>query len=171
MDTKYANGKGIFHRSERRTRKWRVEWLAIRFCPFYPAAYDYRKLQLFHETARIGIMKPRLLLQVEGAAVLLAACLLYHQMHGSWLWFAVLFLTPDLSMLGYLADKRVGALFYNLVHTYSVPVLAFSALWFSGETAYYWLVLIWLAHIGLDRMVGYGLKYETAFKDTHLQRV
>ena len=116
-------------------------------------------------------MKPRLLLHLEGAAVLLAACLLYNQMHGSWLWFAVLFLTPDLLMLGYLADKKVGALSYNLVHTYSVPVLVLPALWLSGQTSCYWLLLIWFAHIGFDRLVGYGLKYETAFKDTHLQRV
>jgi hypothetical protein len=116
-------------------------------------------------------MKPKLLLHIEGAAVLLAACLFYHQLHGSWLWFAVLFLTPDLFMLGYLADKKTGAFFYNLVHTYSVPVLILSALWFSGQTSYYWLVLIWFAHIGMDRLAGYGLKYETAFKATHLQRV
>jgi len=116
-------------------------------------------------------MKPGLLLHIEGAAVLLAACLPYQQTHGSWLWFAALFLTPDLFMLGYLAGKKAGAFFYNPGHTYSVPVLVFSALWFSGRTSYYWLVLIWFAHIGLDRLAGYGLKYETAFKDTHLQRV
>ena len=116
-------------------------------------------------------MKPRLLLHIEGAAVLLAACLLYHQLHGSWFSFAVLLLTPDLFMLGYLANKKVGAFFYNLVHTYSVPVLVLLALGFSGQTSYYWLVLIWFAHIGVDRLLGYGLKYETAFKDTHLQRV
>jgi hypothetical protein len=116
-------------------------------------------------------MKPRFLLRIEGAAVLLAACHFYHQLHGSWLCFAVLFLTPDLFMLGYLVDKKVGAFCYNLVHTYSVPVLVLSALWISGQTSYYWLVLIWFAHIGMDRLAGYGLKYETAFKDTHLQRV
>jgi hypothetical protein len=83
----------------------------------------------------------------------------------------VLFLTPDLFMLGYLAGNKVGAFGYNVAHTYTAPVLAWSALWFSGETSGYWLVLIWVAHIGWDRLLGYGLKYETAFKDTHLQRV
>jgi hypothetical protein len=116
-------------------------------------------------------MKPRLLLHIEGAAVLLAACIFYHQVHGSWIWFAVLFLAPDFFMLGYLANKKVGALVYNLAHTYTAPVLVFSILWFSGATSYFWLTLIWLAHIGWDRLIGYGLKYETAFKDTHLQRV
>jgi hypothetical protein len=122
-------------------------------------------------TTRNGIMTPRLLLHIEGAAALLAAYLFYHQLDGSWLWFAVLFLTPDLFMLGYLAGKKAGAFCYNLGHTYSVPVLVLSALWFSGQTSYYSLVLIWFAHIGFDRVLGYGLKYETAFKDTHLQRV
>ena len=116
-------------------------------------------------------MKPRLLLHIEGAAGLLAACLFYQQLHGSWLRFAVLFLTPDLFMLGYLAGNKVGAFGYNLAHTYTGPLLAFGILRFSGSLSYDWLILIWVAHIGWDRLLGYGLKYETAFKDTHLQRV
>jgi len=116
-------------------------------------------------------MKPRLLLHVEGAAVLFAAGIFYQQVHGRWFWFAVLFLAPDLFMLGYLANKKVGALIYNLGHTYTSPVLMFSILWFCGQISDFWLPLIWVAHIGWDRLIGYGLKYETAFKDTHLQRV
>ena len=116
-------------------------------------------------------MKPRTLLHWEGAAILLVTCLFYQQVHGSWRWFALLFLAPDLFMLGYLANKKVGALVYNLVHTYTVPALVLAALLFSGQTSHCWLVLIWVAHIAWDRLLGYGLKYETAFKDTHLQRV
>ena len=116
-------------------------------------------------------MKPKLLLHIEGAAVLLTAGFFYHQLHASWLWFAALFLVPDLFMLGYLANKRVGALVYNLAHTYTGPLLAFGILRFSGSLSYDWLILIWVAHIGWDRLLGYGLKYETAFQDTHLQRV
>jgi hypothetical protein len=123
----------------------------------------------FH--VNIAIMTPRLLLHIEGAAVLLAACVYYHQLHARWLWFALLFLTPDLFMPGYLAGKKAGAFFYNLAHTYSVPLLVLSALFVSGQSSGGWLVLIWFAHIGCDRLLGYGLKYETAFKDTHLQRV
>lgn len=117
------------------------------------------------------MLKPRLLLHIEGAAVLLTACVGYHQLHGSWLWFALLILTPDLFMLGYIVNKAVGAAIYNLAHTYTAPLLLFTIFWLAGQESYSWLVLIWLAHIGLDRMLGYGLKYETAFKDTHLQRV
>ena len=117
------------------------------------------------------MFKPKLLLQLEGAAVLFASCVAFHRMHGSWLWFALLFLTPDLFMLGYLINKTVGAAAYNFVHTYTVPLLLLSVFWFTNQAAYSWLVLIWLAHIGMDRMLGYGLKYATAFKDTHLNRV
>ncbi len=102
--------------------------------------------------------------------MLLAAGVFYQQLHGSWLWFAALFLVPDLFMLGYLANKRVGALVYNLAHTYTAPLLVFGVLRFAGSTLYDWLILIWVAHIGWDRLLGYGLKYDTAFKDTHLQR-
>jgi hypothetical protein len=114
---------------------------------------------------------PRLLLHVEGAAVLFATCVFYHQSNGNWLWFGLLFLAPDVSMLGYLAGKKLGATAYNLVHTYTAPILLLGILWLAGHGAYAWLALIWLAHIGFDRLLGYGLKYETAFKDTHFQRL
>src|SRR6516225_7173574 len=114
--------------------------------------------------------KPRLLLQTEGGAFLVAACFLYQHLHARWLWFGLLFLAPDLTMLGYLANKRGGAMLYNFGHTYTVPLLLWPALWLSGQASYTWLALIWLAHIGFDRLLGFGLKYETAFKDTHLQK-
>ena len=117
------------------------------------------------------MIHPKSLLHIEGAAVLAATCIFYQQAHDRWLWFGLLFLAPDISMLGYLASKKAGATVYNLGHTYAVPFLLLLVLWLSGQTSYAWLALIWLAHIGFDRMLGYGLKYETAFKDTHLQRV
>ena len=69
------------------------------------------------------------------------------------------------------AGPRVGATAYDLVHTYVAPVLlgAAGVIW-SSDTALV-LALIWLTHIGVDRAVGYGLKYPSGFKDTHLQRV
>lgn len=116
-------------------------------------------------------MKPKLLLQIEGGAVLLASCVAYQHLHGSWLGFALFFLVPDISMLGYLAGTRIGAMTYNFVHTYTVPILLLLALCFFGQTSYIWFAVIWAAHIGFDRLLGFGLKYETAFKDTHLHRV
>lgn len=66
---------------------------------------------------------PRLLLRVECLLVLAAACLLYARLDYRWSWFAFGFLLPDLFMLGYLVDKKVGAACYNLVHTYATPLL------------------------------------------------
>lgn len=116
-------------------------------------------------------MKPKLLLQIEGGAILAAACIIYQHLHGSWLWFVLLFLLPDLSMLCYFINKKAGTAAYNFVHTYTTPILLSLTLWLLGQSTYLWIALIWMAHIGLDRLFGYGLKYETAFKDTHLNRL
>jgi hypothetical protein len=114
---------------------------------------------------------PRALLRVEGLAVAAAAVALYvHADHPWWLLVALV-LAPDLSMVGYLAGPTVGAAAYDAAHTYSLPVaLAAVGLLVDAGTAVQ-LGLIWLTHIGVDRAVGYGLKYPTDFKDTHLQRV
>jgi hypothetical protein len=110
-------------------------------------------------------------LRLEWLAVLAASLIAYGVLGFSWLWFAVLILAPDLSMLSYLSGPRAGAFTYNLVHTLIAPaVLALAAWWLSMH----WLTglaLILLAHIAADRALGYGLKYATGFKDTHLGRI
>ena len=114
------------------------------------------------------LLLPRVLLRVEGAVVLVASLLLYG---GSWALFAALFLVPDLSMLGYLAGPQTGALAYNAFHTYAPPAaLAAFGVLTGGDTVLF-VALVWFAHIGFDRMVGYGLKYPTGFFDTHLHRL
>ncbi|HEY1467451.1 MAG TPA: DUF4260 domain-containing protein [Candidatus Acidoferrum sp.] len=117
------------------------------------------------------LTKPRWLLHLEGASILVLAVVLYRAGHFSWGLFAFLFLAPDLFMLGYLIDVTWGAAFYNLVHTYvgSVALLLPSFLLPAPRLTTFGL--IWLAHLGFDRMLGFGLKYPTFFKDTHLQRV
>jgi hypothetical protein len=115
--------------------------------------------------------KPGFLLQAEGAAVLTVSAAAYHEFHGSWLLFLLLFLWPDLLMLGYLVNTRVGASFYNLAHTEVGPLLLGACAVFESSHTALLFAIIWLAHIGFDRMLGYGLKYPTFFKDTHLQRV
>ena len=114
---------------------------------------------------------PRLLLRLEGAAVGVAAVAVYFAAdHPLWL-LLVLALAPDLAMLGYVAGARAGAAAYDAAHTYAVP-LALAAVGVVVEADRpVALGLIWAAHIGVDRALGYGLKYPTAFKDTHLQRV
>jgi hypothetical protein len=85
--------------------------------------------------------------------------------------FALLLLAPDLSMLGYVAGPRVGAVVYNVFHAYPLPaVLGIFGL-LGGSPLVLAVALIWLAHIGMDRLLGYGLKYPTEFKDTHLGRL
>jgi Domain of unknown function (DUF4260) len=113
-------------------------------------------------------MTPRPLLHLEGAAILAVSLLAYHWSHGSWLQFAVLFLAPDLSMIGYAANARVGAIAYNAAHTYVAPLALVVYAFEADRPAVLACALIWIAHIGLDRMLGFGLKYPTRFKDTHL---
>jgi hypothetical protein len=118
----------------------------------------------------------RLWLRLEGLAVLAAACAAYALFHLNWVWFAVLFLAPDLSMLGYVLGPKVGAWCYNLAHTYvlALPVLiAGLSIVLSGQhhVVLLGVGLIWCAHIGFDRLLGYGLKSPEGFKVTHLGRI
>ena len=117
------------------------------------------------------LTRPARILRLEEASLLIAAVLLYRHMHFSWLLFALLFLTPDLFMLGYLANPRAGSALYNLGHAVFLPIL----LCLFGFAAAHPLAVaigaIWFSHIAWDRMLGYGLKYPTYFKDTHLQHV
>lgn len=111
------------------------------------------------------------LIRAEGLLVLAASATLYFMNGYSWLVFALLLFAPDLSMIGYAFGNKIGAYVYNAAHTYTVPLLLLLAgLIFPAA----WLTLvglIWTAHIGLDRMMGYGLKYASGFKDTHMQRL
>jgi hypothetical protein len=117
------------------------------------------------------LTKPRWILHLEGAAIFVAAIYFYHAGHFSWWLFAVLILAPDLFMLGYLKDAKWGAIVYNLVHTLTGPLLLLGiGLVFSAAQCVPY-ALIWFAHIGFDRALGFGLKYPTFFKDTHLQHV
>jgi len=113
----------------------------------------------------------RLLLRLEGLVVLAATLAGYSQLGAGWGAFAMLFLLPDLSWLGYLAGPRQGAAAYNAAHSCLGPV-ALLALGGLGELPVALaLGLVWCAHIGFDRMLGYGLKYASGFGDTHLGRL
>jgi hypothetical protein len=114
---------------------------------------------------------PRVLLRIEGACIVAIAAALYWRLGDTWWLFAVLFLAPDLSFLGYLAGARVGAVAYNAMHTLIGPLLlALAALYVPYEPAMA-IALIWLAHCGFDRALGYGLKYGAGFGFTHLGRI
>jgi hypothetical protein len=112
-----------------------------------------------------------MLLRAEGVTVAVASITLYFNADHPWWLLVVLVLAPDVSMVGYAAGPTVGAAAYDVAHTYSLPVvLGAIGVVADTETAVQ-LSLIWLAHIGVDRAIGYGLKYPSGFKDTHLQRV
>jgi hypothetical protein len=111
------------------------------------------------------------LLRLEGLAVAAVTVVLYARTGAGWWLFAALWLAPDLSMLGYLAGSCWGARCYNAVHTYVVPAaLALSALLLNAP-ALLPFALIWVNHIGVDRLMGYGLKYSDGFGWTHLGRL
>jgi Domain of unknown function (DUF4260) len=120
---------------------------------------------------RRGLSLPRLLLHLEGATLLLLAVLVFDRTHRSWLLFAVLLLSPDIGMVGYAAGSRIGAAVYNLFHTSVLPgsLAVFGILAESSPAIA--IAAIWFAHIGMDRMLGYGLKYPSGFTDTHLGRL
>lgn len=106
--------------------------------------------------------------RLEGAAILVAAVFAFDASGWSWWWFTGLLLAVDISMLGYLIGPKVGATTYNALHSLIGP----SALlgWWALDGPFLSLALgaIWLAHIGLDRATGYGLKHEDSFRHTHL---
>lgn len=120
------------------------------------------------ESARAGA---DVLLRLEGAAAFAAAIALYAHGGFSWALFAATLLAPDIAMLAYLAGPRLGAAGYNAVHTYVLPVPLVAAGMLTAAPAVTAGALIWIAHIGIDRALGYGLKYPTGFGDTHLGRV
>ena len=111
------------------------------------------------------------LLRLEGIAVAVASIALYVDGDHAWWLFVLLVLAPDLSMLGYLGGPIVGAVSYDVVHTYAGPVSLGAVGVLAGADVVVAIALIWATHIGVDRALGYGLKYPTAFRDTHLQRV
>jgi hypothetical protein len=114
---------------------------------------------------------PKMLLRLEGLAVLAAASIGYWSQGYPWGRFFLLFLAPDLLMVGYLLGAKAGAAVYNAGHNYMAPFALGFIAYFGHVPALFPLALIWAAHIGFDRLLGYGLKYGTGFKDTHLGRV
>jgi Domain of unknown function (DUF4260) len=112
----------------------------------------------------------RLWLHAEGAAALVAAGITYNALGGNWWLFLPLLLLPDISAVGYMAGPRLGAFTYNIVHNWVVGLATLGlGLWLASDGLLIAGTLL-IAHVGLDRMLGYGLKHVTGFKDTHLQR-
>lgn len=117
------------------------------------------------------ISGPALLLRLEGLLLFVGMTGGFYILGGRWLWYGLLLLAPDVSMLGYLVGKRVGAVVYNVFHSIAIPAALCGGGLFLGMDRVVWVGLIWLAHIGIDRALGFGFKYQTAFGDTHFQRL
>jgi hypothetical protein len=115
--------------------------------------------------------RPATLLRAEGVAILAVAAVAYAQVGVSWWLFAALLLAPDVGLLGYVRGARVGALTYNLTHTLVAPGALGVVGALLGADLAIAVALVWAAHIGGDRALGYGLKYPTRFNDTHLPRL
>lgn len=113
-------------------------------------------------------MQPRPFLRLEGLTVFSAALAGYFVVDGP-VWLLLVFaLAPDLAMVAYLAGPRIGSLCYNVFHTYTLPATVGAIGIWADITIALLVALIWTAHIGADRLVGYGLKFESGFKETHL---
>src|SRR6478672_13548610 len=115
-----------------------------------------------------GSLRPAWLLRCEAGTIFATCAVLYTRSHAAPL-YAALILLPDLSIIAYLLGRETGAAAYNLAHNYAFPLaIAGAGVW----TTWSWpipVALVWLMHIGLDRLMGYGLKYSDApFEDTHL---
>jgi hypothetical protein len=112
-----------------------------------------------------------LMLRIEGLATLALATQAYYRLGWDWRLYAALFLLPDISLAGYLFDRKTGAWAYNVVHVYNLPIIL-GILGFS--TGIHWMLaaaLVWVAHIGIDRLLGLGLKLPEGIKHTHLGRL
>ncbi len=115
--------------------------------------------------------RPDIVLRLEALVELVVACIAYaHLYPGKWGWFALLFLMPDVSLLGYaLPNKKIAAAIYNAVHSYVFPLALGVLAWSSARPLAGELALIWLAHISFDRLLGFGLKSPAEFRRTHIQ--
>jgi hypothetical protein len=115
------------------------------------------------------LTRPDVLLRLEGVVALVAGCIAYQRLFPRGL-FALLFFAPDISLLGYLRSaNKASAGFYNLVHSYVLPIALGLLAWERGSVPGGQVALIWMSHISFDRCLGYGLKFPQSFRYTHIQ--
>ncbi len=123
------------------------------------------------QQAPAGANTVLLFLRLEGLAAAALSAVFYARTGASWWLFAALWITPDLSLLGYLAGPGWGARIYNAIHSYTTPATLAVTAMLLRSPALVPIALIWFNHIGVDRLLGYGLKYPAGFSFTHLGRI
>jgi hypothetical protein len=115
---------------------------------------------------------PLAILRSEGVVLLAVALAGYFAgLDEPWWLVPVLLFAPDVFIAGYAKSSRAGAMLYNAAHSYPAPAVLGLMASVAGEPLWQGVALVWFAHIGMDRALGYGLKYEADFKDTHLGRI
>lgn len=115
--------------------------------------------------------KMKTIIKLEELSLFLFGIYLFSQLNYAWWWFLVLILAPDLSMIGYAFGNKLGAFLYNLFHHKGIAILIyFSGIYFSNTTIQLAGIILF-THSSMDRMMGYGLKYEKGFKFTHLGEI
>jgi Domain of unknown function (DUF4260) len=133
-------------------------------------AFEPSDTQLVRQgTAGVVMGLPRVLMRSEGVALLAMAAVLYGSYGRSWWLFLALLAVPDLGLLGLLWSKRVGAVTYDLTHTYVLPAALGLVGVHTGSGLAAALALVWFAHIGMDRALGLGLLYPDGSGCTHLR--
>ena len=110
-------------------------------------------------------------IQLEESGMLLLSIYLFSLLPYLWWWYLVLILAPDLSMLGYLFDKKIGAIIYNIFHHKGIAIAVYVAGCYVHDNLLQLIGVILLGHSGLDRLLGYGLKTYRGFKFTHLGEI
>jgi len=125
----------------------------------------------YTETAGTVTGGVRTLLRLEGLTLFAGMTLLYVVWDGSWWVYAIPFLAADLSFAAYLSGPKVGAIVYNAAHSYMLAVSLMVAGFGLSSPLTLSIAMIWMAHIGIDRALGYGLKYSAGFGFTHLGRI
>ncbi len=109
------------------------------------------------------------ILRLEGFTVFFCATVFYYlKLEGAWEYYFLVFFLPDLGFLGYVLGPKIGAFSYNLLHTYCMPFILWAICQFVYFSPPNLIFLVWVAHIGFDRFLGFGLKYADGFKFTHL---
>lgn len=129
----------------------------------------YRELRVLK--MKVKDKHQRLMLNIEGLAVAVFSVLAFFYLGGVWWIFVVGFFAIDVSMIGYVWNNKIGAFVYNFFHIYPWSLVLIFLGMFMGELIYTQLGFVWMFHIGLDRAVGYGLKYSKGFNETHLKRL
>lgn len=111
------------------------------------------------------------ILKLEEAALFAFSIFLFNKTSFDWWWYPALLLLPDIGMLGYLANPRIGAVTYNIFHHRGIAIVLYMIGWTAISQEIALAGIIMLGHVSMDRLLGYGLKYPDSFKNTHLGKL